>query len=277
MLGLLPHDTLRRNQVRNHNRKRGLENDESAFLKYFEDNPGRWESLTGKRTTPNSNGPIPIRRNEEITEPDSVHTLSDIQKLLGKVTWLWPNWIPQGMISLLIAPPGGLKSAMALAIAGIMLKQDQWPDGSPNQLPKDASVLWVDTEGFWQGTAQRAVDWGIPLDRIIVPGESSDESTLLDSLQIDTEVGLERLGQLVHSSQPHLVIIGLLARIARRRRKLFDSWPDDEAFGELGAGHENLHPGCAPYKKSSQRCCYRSECGSREQRDCCDESGCDRH
>ena len=58
-------------------------------------------------------------------------SLAEIADQLRPVQWLWPGWLPLGMITLLAARPGTGKSLVALDLAHRIITGQAWPDGQP--------------------------------------------------------------------------------------------------------------------------------------------------
>ena len=100
-------------------------------------------------------------------------SLHEISEHFAEVDWLWPCWIPRGMVTLLGAAPGAGKSLVALDLARRVIHGEPFPDGAP---PADialsadgatsakggphprpgANVLIVDAEGAPALLSQRA-------------------------------------------------------------------------------------------------------------------------
>ena len=58
-------------------------------------------------------------------------SLDQLSAGIPPVSWLWPGWIPRGMITLLCAAPGAGKSYLALDLARRLIAGLPWPDGAP--------------------------------------------------------------------------------------------------------------------------------------------------
>lgn len=76
-------------------------------------------------------------------------SLHDLADRLQPIKWLWLNWIPRGMISMLGAVPGAGKSYLALDIARRIILSDSFPDGTPISI-SGAKVIYVDAEAIPQ-------------------------------------------------------------------------------------------------------------------------------
>ena len=67
---------------------------------------------------------------EDANEPIHFPTLAEIADTLKPVSWLWPGWIPRGMLSLLGAYQGTGKSYFVLDLARTVIHGGPWPDGT---------------------------------------------------------------------------------------------------------------------------------------------------
>jgi KaiC/GvpD/RAD55 family RecA-like ATPase len=98
-----------------------------------------------------------------MNSPGPSATFPSLDQLSGDippVSWLWPGWIPRGMITLLCAAPGAGKSYFALDLAHRLIAGLPWPDGAPPSAP-GAKVIYVDAEAAPQLLNARAVAWGM--------------------------------------------------------------------------------------------------------------------
>ena len=85
-------------------------------------------------------------------------SLAEIFASLPPITWIWPGWLPSGMLSLLAARPGTGKSFVALDLARRIIHAEPWPDGATQTRP-GWPVLWIEAENVPQILAARAETW----------------------------------------------------------------------------------------------------------------------
>jgi len=86
------------------------------------------------------------------------------------VDWLWPSWIPRGLLTLFGAAPGTGKSLVALDLARRIIQGEPFPDGAPVPCP-GSNVLFVDAEGAPALFSQRVRAWDIDPRRLfLMPG-----------------------------------------------------------------------------------------------------------
>ncbi len=151
--------------------------------------------------------------------------LDQLTASLAPVTWLWPGWLPRGMLSLLGAAPGAGKSLLALDLARRLIHGEPFPDGT---LPYHAwgNVVYVDAEAVPQIQNQRAQAWGMDRSRLylLLPLERYG---LIDFYQEEDQ---DRLVQMAYELQPHLVVIDSLGAVTGRGENSVEDVRDILAF-----------------------------------------------
>lgn len=135
-------------------------------------------------------------------------SLAEIADELRPVTWLWPNWLPLGMLTLLAAKPGTGKSMIALDLAGRIISGQPWPDGSP-ATAAGRPIIYIDGENIPQVHNERAQSWGLPREQLymLLPDE---EDILID---LSGQKYQELLTQMVYRLEPALVIVDSLGAV----------------------------------------------------------------
>jgi hypothetical protein len=151
--------------------------------------------------------------------------LDELTANLAPVTWLWPGWLPRGMLSLLGAAPGAGKSLLALDLARLVIHGQPFPDGAPARIT-GANVVYVDAEAVPQIQNQRAEAWGMDRSRLylLMP---PDRYGLIDFCQEEDQ---DRLVQMVYELQPHLVVIDSLGAVSGRGENKVEDVRDILAF-----------------------------------------------
>lgn len=140
-------------------------------------------------------------------EPMTFPSLAEIAETLKPIRWLWPNWVPRGMLSLLGAYQGTGKSYLVLDLARTVIHGGPWPDGAlSEQLGK---VIYVEAESVPQITNERAIALGLNRSQLwlMMP----DNGQLLDLTQ---PVWQNRLLDMASAIQPELIIIDSLTSIS---------------------------------------------------------------
>lgn len=98
---------------------------------------------------------------------------------LGEITWAWEPWIPNGFITLVAGETGIGKSKLALRLVESIVQPREWPDSTAGPASA-APVLYVDTEGAQAMQVSRMKAAGLPMDRIILPGDDGNRHLYLD-------------------------------------------------------------------------------------------------
>lgn len=144
---------------------------------------------------------------EEAAEPLQFPTLAEIAESLPPVSWLWPGWLPRGMLSLLGAYQGTGKSYFVLDLARTVIHGGMWPDGTA--VETQGSVIYVEAEAIPQVTNERAVKLGIDRNRLWLMMAENGE--LLDLTQSRWQ---DRLVDMATTVRPQLIVIDSLTSIS---------------------------------------------------------------
>ena len=136
-------------------------------------------------------------------------SLEELAKDLLPIDWLWKNYIPRAMLTLMGAAPGVGKSNICLDLADRAIDGKPWPDGQPNPTT-GANVIYVDAEAVPQVINERAVDWGMNRSRLfmLLPDD--------DLLDLGAEKYRNKLVEMTGQIQPALIIIDSLSSISRK-------------------------------------------------------------
>jgi hypothetical protein len=129
----------------------------------------------------------------------------------ASVDWLWPSWIPRGMLTLFGAAPGAGKSLVALDLARRIIHGGSFPDDAAVPCP-GANVLIVDAEGAPALLNQRAAAWEIDRHRLFLM-LAPDPQTLLDLADPRQQDHLREMCRLL---EPALVVVDSLAAATAR-------------------------------------------------------------
>ena len=105
--------------------------------------------------------------------------------VMRRINWLWPRWLPRGMISLLDGDPELGKSQLVACFAAFVTTGTSWPDGSPCSRGNVIIVAGEDSlEGVW---APRLTAAGADLSRVRLLNKNPATG---DLLSIPEDVGL---------------------------------------------------------------------------------------
>lgn len=137
-------------------------------------------------------------------------SLLELSLHLKPIEWLWPGWIPRGMLTLLGAAPGAGKSFLALDLAWRITTSQPFPSGDL-QRTNPGIVIYVDAEAVPQILNERAAGYHIDLSKLycLLP----DSGEMIDFGETKYK---ERLINMVATLQPELVIVDSLSSIHSR-------------------------------------------------------------
>ena len=129
---------------------------------------------------------------------------------LKPIEWLWPGWIPLGMLSLLGARPGAGKSYLALDLARRIIQRLDWPDGAPATRP-GSNVVYVEAENVAKILNTRADDWEMDKTRLypMLPAQGE----MIDFSQPECR---DELREICYAVKPALAIVDSLSCITSK-------------------------------------------------------------
>jgi hypothetical protein len=137
-------------------------------------------------------------------------SLAQLAEGLPPIRWLWPDWIPRGLLSLLGAVPGAGKSYLALDLARRVLAGDPFPDGAPGPGP-GAKVIYVDAEAVPQLLNERVEAWGMDREQLYL---------MLPEGQGIIDLGRfadrDRLVEMAWEIRPALIVVDSLSSITSK-------------------------------------------------------------
>ena len=125
--------------------------------------------------------------------------------IIPEISWLWPDWLPTGLLSMIVGAPDIGKSALALVVARAVISGGNLPDGT--MLEGGGRVVWFDTENAEAINHERAKLWGIPLDKILVPSINNDP---LSDVNLLTSRGWDSFEAAVRSDDVRLALVDSL-------------------------------------------------------------------
>lgn len=127
---------------------------------------------------------------------------SEMVKELPDLAWLWPGWLPSGLVSLLAATPGTGKSYLALDLAHRVICGTRFPNGAPVLTP--GPVVYVDAENAPSVFKKRVQTWS-PQAQAQVYVMLPDPHRLV--INLDEALDQERLWDMCWSIRPVLVVL----------------------------------------------------------------------
>ena len=113
------------------------------------------------------------------TKPVGVRLIRGDSVALEPVRWLWPGFLPAGVLTLLGGAPGCGKTTIALSVAATISSGSNWPDGSRCGAPGDV-IVWSGEDAHAVAAA-RLVAMGADMSRIhFIDGMSGTDGDSFD-------------------------------------------------------------------------------------------------
>lgn len=140
----------------------------------------------------------------------SYQNLHQLGKQLAPIRWLWENWLPLGMMTLLAAQPGVGKTYFGLDLCYRIVNKLNAPDNQTFNTDRQ-TVVYVDAEDFLPAIHQRAKAWGMA-QKQFYPLQRPSRS-LLDLADGHYQ---DMLVDMVSYLDPALIVVDSLSSISTR-------------------------------------------------------------
>lgn len=137
-------------------------------------------------------------------------SLAELGPKLPPIEFLWHDWIPRGMISLLGASPGAGKSFVALDLCKRIIAGLPFPDGSEQLTPGD-TCIYVDAEVVPQIAYERASNWEMDMSKLFMMLPHTD-----DALDFSSDQYRAELHNMAECLKPALIVIDSLSSISSK-------------------------------------------------------------
>lgn len=143
--------------------------------------------------------------------PATYQDFASLSATLPPIRWLWPKWLPMGMITLLGAAPGAGKSMVALDFARRVIHNQPWPNGDPQTNMPSRNVIYIDAEMVPQLLKERAEAWNIDMSKLFLMLPNPNE--MIDFSRPDYQ---QKLRQMAAVLKPAMIIVDSLSSVSSR-------------------------------------------------------------
>lgn len=144
---------------------------------------------------------------EEATSNDPLDqdaTAADLIAASVTTRWIWPKWIPLGVLTGLAAEPGTGKTRFAVDLARRLALALPWPDDAENTFPAGSRTLWVPSDNHHAELAGLTEEYGFSPDLLFLNATKRDPFTGTNLEAADDYRNLERR---IARIKPVLVIV----------------------------------------------------------------------
>jgi hypothetical protein len=137
----------------------------------------------------------------------TIRSLDDMGPELPPIEWVWKDYIPRGLLSVLGASQGSGKSFVGLDLAYHIIHNKGFPDGSPIMRP-GANIIYVDAESVPQILRERANHYGMDQRKLFPMLADADEM-----IDLGMQKYRDRLTEMAAYLKPELIIIDSLSSV----------------------------------------------------------------
>lgn len=128
-------------------------------------------------------------------------TWADLEQVIAPISWAWPGWLPNGLLTMVAADSGTGKSALCLRLAACFIRGEPWPDGTPYD-GDTGRVLWCEAEAAQAVNLERAKEWGLPMNAF-----QSPLANPLDDLHLDDPAHRDAMAAWAHQPDIKFVVL----------------------------------------------------------------------
>ncbi len=152
------------------------------------------------------------------------------------IRWLWPDWLPEGKLTLLAGSPGTGKTTLALALAATVTRGGVWPDGTACRRAGDV-LLWSGEDNPADTIVPRLIAAGADRHRVHILSGRADEAGAILPFDPATDVPLlaERLADMSGASL--LILDPIVSAVAGDAHRANDVRRDLQALVDMANAH----------------------------------------
>ncbi|EPX97786.1 MULTISPECIES: AAA family ATPase [Ralstonia] len=167
------------------------------------------------------------------------------------ITWLWPDWLPAGKISLLAGSPGTGKTTLALAMAAIVTKGGTWPDGSRMKKPGGV-LIWSSEDDPADTLVPRLMAAGADLRRIHFAQAVANENGELQPFDPARDMHLlsERLAEMQDANL--LIVDPIVSAVSGDAHRVNDVRRNLQDLVNVAAAHRCAVLGISHFAKGTR-------------------------
>ncbi len=159
--------------------------------------------------------PATVAPEQADVDMDRDATAADLIAANAGTRWLWPNWIPFGVLTLLTAEPSTGKTRLGLDLTRRIAMGLPWPDGQPMELgDRRPVVLWVPADNQHSELSDAPEAFGFPPETIIL---NTTLGNLYGGTELEETEQLKDLEDRIVRQRPCLVIIDTITNTSEAK------------------------------------------------------------
>ncbi|CAJ0777718.1 AAA family ATPase [Ralstonia chuxiongensis] len=167
------------------------------------------------------------------------------------ITWLWPQWLPAGKLSILAGSPGTGKTTIALSLAATVSAGGTWPDGSRMRRPGRV-LMWSSEDDPADTLVPRLMACGANLKNIFFAQKVSDENGEL--MPFDPSQHMPLLGERLHEmgGADLLIVDPIVSAVTGDAHRVNDVRRNLQGLVDMAAAHRCAVLGISHFAKGSR-------------------------
>lgn len=167
------------------------------------------------------------------------------------IRWLWPDWLPEGKLTLLAGSPGTGKTTLALALTATVTRGGTWPDGSACNRPGDV-LIWSGEDNPADTIVPRLMAAGADLDRVhIITGRTDENGELLPfDPAADMPLLAERLSDM--SDAQLLILDPIVSAVSGDAHRVNDVRRNLQSLVDMASAHRCCVLGISHFAKGTK-------------------------
>lgn len=167
------------------------------------------------------------------------------------IRWLWPDWLPEGKLTLLAGSPGTGKTTLALALTATVTRGGTWPDGSACNRPGDV-LIWSGEDNPADTIVPRLMAAGADLDRVhIITGRTDENGELLPfDPAADMPLLAERLSDMADAQL--LILDPIVSAVSGDAHRVNDVRRNLQSLVDMASAHRCCVLGISHFAKGTK-------------------------
>ncbi|MFM0736542.1 AAA family ATPase [Paraburkholderia xenovorans] len=168
-----------------------------------------------------------------------------------EIKWLWPNWLPVGMLSLLAGSPGTGKTTLAIALAAAVTTGGAWPDGSKCRAPGNV-LIWSGEDDISTVLAPRLSAAGADLFKVHFVSNRVDENGELQAFDPSCDIPLlaERLADMGGAAL--MIVDPIVSAVSGDAHRVNDVRRNLQALVDMAASYRCAVLGISHFAKGTK-------------------------
>lgn len=167
------------------------------------------------------------------------------------IRWLWPDWLPEGKLTLLAGSPGTGKTTLALALSATITTGGEWPDGTACARVGDV-LIWSGEDNPADTIVPRLMAAGADMNRVhIVTGRTTEHGEILPfDPSCDIPLLSERLAEMGDAAM--LIVDPIVSAVAKDAHRANDVRRDLQALVDMAGSYRCAVLGISHFAKGTK-------------------------